>query len=233
MKLRSALLALLASGATLVTPLAYSGTTYCCADQSGRRFCGDMLPQECYGRAYREVDSHGNILHQFEAPMTAEQVAQRNAQRDAQLQRKKEEEHAAMEQKRRDQALLNTYASEKDIEFMRNRALAEVDIGAKDAQNKFDDAMKRRKMLDGELEFYKKKPIPQSLKEQIKSADTEIKAQQIALEAKTKDREKVNNRFDEEKKRYLELTQGGKSAVTSSAADGAAASATPDSARPR
>ena len=121
----------------------------------------------------------------------------------------------------------------EDIEFMRNRALAEVEIGAKDAQNKFDDAMKRRKMLDGELEFYKKKPVPPSLKEQIKSADTEIKAQQIALDAKTKDREKVNNRFDEEKKRYLELTQGGKSAVTSSAADGAAASSTSDSARPR
>lgn len=204
MKLRSALLALLAIGATLFTPLAYSGKSLCCTDQSGRRACGDMLPQECYGRAYREVDAHGNILRQVEAPMTAEQIAQR----DAKLQRQKEEEHAAMEQKRKDQALLNTYAGESDIEFMRSRALAEVEVVAKDARNKLNEALKRKKTLDGELEFYKKNPVPTSLKEQIKSTDVEIKAQQSAIDAKTKDKEKVNNRFDEEKKRYFELTHG-------------------------
>jgi len=213
MKLSSVLIPLLVSGATLCAPLAYSGNTgntLCCTDQTGRRVCGDMLPQECYGRAYREVDLHGNILRHIEAPMTAEQIAQR----DAKLQRQKEEEHAAMEQKRRDQALLNTYASENDIEFMRNRALAEVEAVAKDVRNKLSDDLKRKKKLDDELEFYKKTPVPQSLKEQIKSTDTDIKAQQNAIDAATKDKEAVNSRFDEDKKRYLELTQGGKSAAT-------------------
>lgn len=208
MKLRSILLALLVSGTTLFTPPAYSGNnTLCCTDHSGRRVCGDMLPQECYGRAYREVDSRGNILRHIEAPMTTEQIAQR----DAKLQRQKEEEHAAMEQKRKDQALLNTYASESDIEFMRSRALAEVEAVAKDVRNKLSDDLKQKKKLDGELEFYKKRPVPPSLKEQIKSTDTDIKAQQNAIDATTKDKEMVNSRFDEDKKRYLELTHGGKS----------------------
>jgi hypothetical protein len=225
MKFRSALLILPAAAAILFSPSAYSGKSYCCIDQTGRRACGDMLPQECYGRAYREVDSHGNILRQVEAPMTAEQVAQR----DADALRKKEEEHAAMEQKRRDMALLNTYASETDIEFMRSRALAEVDKNAKDAQTKLKDALKRKKMLDDELEFYKKKPVPPTLKDQIKSVDADIKSQQIAIDEKTKEKEQLNIRFDEEKKRYLELRHGGKSAVAASAAE----PAPPAGARPR
>lgn len=213
MKLRSALLVAMSVSAVVAvpSPSAYAaGGTYCCVGANGRRVCGDMLPQECYGRPYREVDSGGNLLRQVDAPLTAEQIAQRRAE----AARKKEEERAAMEQKRKDQALLNAYTSEQDIEFMRNRALADADAGSAEVQQKLKDALKRKQTFADELEFYKKKSAPLALTEQIKANESEIKAQQAAVDAKAKEREKVNQRFDEEKKRYLELSHGPQSVTT-------------------
>ena len=188
---------------------AHAAKSYCCADERGRQVCGDTLPRECYGRAYREVGERGTTLRKFEAPLTPEQ----KAQREAELEKKKKEERAAMEEMRKNQALLNTYASEKDVDIARERALADVENSAKEAQRKFDEALKRKKKLDLELEFYKKKPIPPELQGQIKSSDSEIKAQQIAIESKKTEMEQVRVRFEQEKKRYLELIHGGKKAA--------------------
>lgn len=190
---------------------AHAGKTYCCSDDQGRRLCGDMVPNECYGRAYFEVGPNGSILKRIEAPLTAQQ----REQRDAEAARKKEQELAAKEEKRRNDALLNAYASEKDIDFMLQRALADLAVGTKEIQVKYDEAVKRKQKLDGELEFYKKKPVPQSLKDQIKSSEAEIKTQQIALEARKKEEDKVKLKFEEDRKRYLELTQGRKGTTTS------------------
>lgn len=218
-----------ATGASFA-PLSYAaGSTYCCSGANGRRVCGDILPQECYGRVYREVDSGGNLLRQFEAPLTGEQIAQRQAE----AQRKKEEEHAAMEQRRKDQALLNTYANEKDIDFMRNRALIDIDTAIAEIQTKLTEALKRKQTLAEELEFYRKNPVPSALAEQIKANDSEIKAQQIAIDAKSKEKEKVSAYFDAQKKRYLELTLGSKGVATANTSKNSSPSATPAGTRSR
>jgi len=185
---------------------AYAGKTYCCADANGRQACGDSLPRECFGRAYRELSERGTLLRQVDAPLTAEQ----QAQRDAAEAQKKKEERAAMEEKRKNQALLNTYTSEKDVDVARDRALADLEARAKEAQAKLADANKRKQKLEAEMEFYKKKPMPTELKDQIKGSETEIKAQQAAIDAKKQEMDQVRVKFEEEKKRYLELMRGSK-----------------------
>jgi len=196
---------------TALAPSVHAAKSYCCSDERGRQVCGDSLPRECYGRAYREVSERGTTLRQVEAPMTAEQ----QARRDAELAAKKKEERAAIEEKRKNQALLNTYASEKDVDLARARALADVENRTKEVQSKYNEALKRKQKLEGEREFYQKKPMPPELTEQIRASEAEIKAQQNAIEAKKKEMEQVGVRFDEEKKRYLELIRGGKDAAGS------------------
>lgn len=195
----------------LQIPSAHAGKTYCCTDERGQQACGDSLPRECFGRAYRELSERGTLLRQVDAPLTAEQ----QAQREAALASKKREERAAMEEKRKNQALINTYTTEKDVDIARERALADVENRAKESQAKFNDALKRKQKLEGELEFYKKKPVPPELKEQIKANEVEIKAQQAAIEAKKQEMEQVRSRFEEEKKRYLDLIRGGKAGAAS------------------
>ena len=47
---------------------------YCCQDPaSGRRVCSDTLPEQCRGRAYRILDSGGNIIKEVGAPLSPEQ----------------------------------------------------------------------------------------------------------------------------------------------------------------
>ena len=37
------------------------GNIYCCEDANGRSVCGDVLPVQCYGRAYREISPQGIV----------------------------------------------------------------------------------------------------------------------------------------------------------------------------
>lgn len=194
-----------------LVPAAFAGKTYCCVDEHGRQACGDSLPRECFGRAYRELSERGMLLRQVDAPLSAEQQAQRDAASAA----KKKEERAVMEEKRKNQALINTYTSEKDVDIARDRTLADMEGRAKEVQAKYAEVVKRKQKLEAEMEFYKKKPVPAELKEQIKASETEIKAQQAAIEAKRQEMDQVRIRFEEEKKRYLELTRGSKGAVSS------------------
>lgn len=175
--------------------------TYCCTDKGGHRICGDTMPEQCADRAYKEFGEKG--VRSYEAPLTAEQ----KAQRDAAAAKKKEDERIAGEQRRKDQALLNTYGSEKDIDILRDRAVADVEATGKQAQEKYDAAVKRKAHLERELEFYAKKPVPGTLKSQIKENETEIEAQKKAIADKKLEVEATRAKFEEDRKRYRVLTQ--------------------------
>ncbi|MBI4987140.1 MAG: hypothetical protein HZC24_17780 [Rhodocyclales bacterium] len=175
--------------------------TYCCTDKTGRKYCGDTLPEQCQG-AYKEFSEKG--VRSVEAPLTAEQKAQREAAEA----RKKEAERLANEQRRKDQALLNTYGNEKDIDLLRDRAVADIEVSAKQVQAKYDKAVKRKQQLERELEFYAKKPVPESLKSQIKENEIDIQAQTKALDDKKAEIEATRVRFEEDRKRYRALMDG-------------------------
>jgi hypothetical protein len=152
MRLISALL--FASSALLAVNASAQVRIYCCDDTTGRKVCGDFLPDACQGRAYEERDNKGFVVKQVEAPLTEEQ----QARREAELVRKEEAKKKAAEERRRSLALLSTYSNEKDINSARDRALAEVEKNMKQSQARLDEANKKKLKLDAEKEFYKGKP---------------------------------------------------------------------------
>ena len=200
MRLISALL--LVSSAFLAQGAAAQTRIFCCDDAKGRKVCGDFLPAACQGRAYEERDNRGFVSKTVEAPLTAEQ----QARRDAELAKKEEEKRKAAEDRRRSVALLATYSSEKSIDSVRDRNLAEIDKSIAEAKKRLEEAAKRKQKLDSDREFYKGKPLPDALKSQVGDNEREMQAQQATIAAKTKEKEEVRIRFAEEKKRYLELT---------------------------
>ena len=104
-------------------------------------------------------------------------------------------------------ALLNTYSSEKDVDDTRARALKENEAAILDAEKKIAGAMKRQKELDGEKEFYAKKTLPAKLQQDIRANELDLKNQQDLLDAKKKQVASINAKYDEDKKRYVELTK--------------------------
>ncbi|HEX5804682.1 MAG TPA: hypothetical protein VFY24_16840 [Azospira sp.] len=203
--MRALKLGLLVVSLTAAVP-AVAANFLCCTDDRGKQACGDILPSVCVGRAYREIGPGGAVIRQVEAPLTAEQRAQRAAEEE----RKKEAEAAAKEQARLDQALLNTYGSEADIDLARQRAEADTVATIKSAEAKIVDARKRRKKFEDEAEFYRKKSMPPELAKALKENDAEILAQQTLIETKTKDLEAIRARYDDDKRRYHELRQSPK-----------------------
>ncbi len=176
---------------------------YCCTDAGGRQVCGDILPQACYGRAYREVGPSGRTVRTVEAPLSAEQRAQRAADET----RRQADAAALREQQRQDQALLDTYGSEKDIDMMRARAEDEVNKSILAAQNKLGELRSRRKNFENEAEFYKKKPVPAEVLKGLRDTDAGIKAQEALIEAKKREIEAVRAKYDDDKRRYLDLSR--------------------------
>ncbi|MEZ5614723.1 MAG: hypothetical protein R3E35_05850 [Rhodocyclaceae bacterium] len=202
LRLGSALMCLAA--ALLTAPAAaQKRITYCCIGDNGRQMCSDVLPKECYGKAYREVSPRGIVLRHVPAPLTAGE----RAAREAEEKKAREEEARRLEQDRRNRALLATYTSEKDIDAARDRAVADLQKAIKAArENQAELAMKKQK-LDSEAEFYKKNTMPAPLQAQIHTNDTEMKAQQAAIDGKLKEIEAAKARYEDEKRRFLELTK--------------------------
>jgi hypothetical protein len=139
----------------------------------------------------------------IDAPLTAGE----RAQKEAEAKKVKEEEARRLEQDRRNRALLATYATEQDIDYVRDRTIADIEKAIKGLQEKQAELAKRKQQLDTEAEFYKKKPMPPQLQAQMRDNDTEMKSLQTAIEGRQKEIGTVKARYDEEKVRYRELTK--------------------------
>ena len=184
-------------------PAMAAGNFYCCVDVNGKQVCGDLLPQACYGRAYRELGPNGQTLRNIEAPLTAEQRAARTAE-EAQ---RKVDEAILREKQRKDQALLNTYGSEKDIEFMLMRAQTDVQKSISAAETKIAEIRTQRKVFENEAEFYKKKKLPPEVQKGLRDADYEIKVQEYLIESKKKELDLIRIKYDEDLRRYQEIVR--------------------------
>ena len=176
---------------------------YCCQDPAnGRRVCGDTLPEQCRGRAYRILDSGGNIVKEVGAPLTSEQKAELVLENK----RRKQLEDAGREQRRRDQALLDTYTTAEDIDLAQKKAEADVNLAIQATNERIATAQKKRKKFADEAEFYKKKALPPELEKDLRAIDHEIRLQQELIALKQKEFDTIKAKYDADRKRYFELT---------------------------
>ena len=193
-------------------------TTYRCVGKDGKKYYGSTIPPQCLGQAVEQLSPQGTVIRRIGQQETE---AQREA-REAEAAKKREEDALAKEEARRNRALLATYTSEKDIEDARGRALAENQKAIKTIEVRIGDIKKRQAGFDKEMEFYKEpapkagekgaKPkaapkAPQKLLDDIRQAQVDLEAQQNLMAAKNKEVEGINAKYDEDKKRYLELTK--------------------------
>jgi hypothetical protein len=193
-----ALVALLGSSELLAAPpVAGKESLFCCG-----RVCGDSLPEACRGQTYKVFDGKGNLLRVVGPPLTPEQKAAKAAEEE----RQKVLEAQRLEQRRKDQALLQTYTSMEDIDRAQARAEVEVATALKGAEAKIAEAKKKRQKLDSEMEFYKKSTPPAELQKALRENEHEIKTQQELLDVKKKDFESITAKYDQDRQRFIQLT---------------------------
>jgi hypothetical protein len=179
--------------------------SYRCIAKDGKRYYGWVIPAECVGRPVEQLNSQGLVVQRID-PERAEKQRLLKEATDA---RKREEEAIAKESARRNQALLATYTSEKDIDDARARALAENTKVTREVEGRLEAIRTRHAGYQKEFEPYKGKgaEAPAKLREDLKSAEDDLKAQEQLLEVKKREAAQINARYDDDKKRYVELTK--------------------------
>ena len=189
-----------------LAPAAAQERMYKCIDAKGRVYYTQVPPPECLGRDTQELNKSGTLIRRNPAviPLSPAQEQAREAERK----KKNEDEERSKEDRRKNLALLNTYSSERDIEDARTRALKEAQVAIEDTEKSIAGAQKRHQELEAEKEFYVKKPMPFKLKQEITNNEMQIRNQTVLLDAKKKEINTINAKYDEDKRRYVELTSG-------------------------
>jgi Domain of unknown function (DUF4124) len=175
---------------------------YKCTDASGKVYYTQLPPRECLGRDTQELNKSGVVVKESQRAATPSEIQAR----DADKKKKAEQAEKDKEERRKNTALLNTYSSEKDIEDARQRSLQEAKTAIEDTQKHITALQKRQKDLEGEKEFYVKKPLPAKIKQEMSNNDIEIKNQTALLEVKKTEIDHINAKYDEDKRRYVDLT---------------------------
>jgi hypothetical protein len=202
----AAMLAAAASFAAQAQP----ASTYRCVGADGKKYYGNTVPPQCYGRLVEQLNAQGMVVKRIDpdAKVLSEKELEAKVKEKAE---KDKREAASRESSRRDRALLATYTSEKDIEEQRSRALADNQKAVCESEQRVAEVKKRRATFDKELEFYQDKSgkakVPPKLQEEIRQADFDLKVQSEALENKKKEVTNINAKYDEDKKRFAALTK--------------------------
>jgi len=186
--------------------------SYRCVGADGKKYYGSTRPAQCAGVAVEALSGQGTLLRRIEPPLTPEQRAAKEAaaQKEAAAEQAKlDAVNAAKLQQRRDQALLQTYTSEKDIELARQRALADNMKAQQDVERRMALLKKRQDDLGKQAAAIKAGKAPSGTFEQdVKALAYDLQLQERLLESRRKEAESINAKYDEEKRKYLELTKG-------------------------
>ena len=191
--------------ALALAPVAAEAQSYRCTGKDGKKYYGQSIPPACLGMPVEQLNAQGMVTKRYDAAASAAEREKKAAEEDE----RKKREATTKEEGRRNRALLATYTSEKDIDEARARALKENEAAVQDIDRRIAPLKKHQDELKKELDFFqgKNKP-PVKLSADIRNSEFDIKTQEDLMAAKKKEVALINSRYDDDKKRYGELTKG-------------------------
>lgn len=194
------LIALLA-GLSLSLPAA--AKMYKWVDDQGVTHYGETIPPEYAGKDRTELNKAGRAVKTQEVLSPEERRAKEEA--DA---KKRVEAEAALEQKRRDKALTNTYSNSAEIDLARKRNLQQIEARVNGINSRIkivnDKLVGLQKEADDRTRAGKK--LPQSLQDDMSETQARLTKLQQDLEKAQSDKAAMDARYDADKARYHELT---------------------------
>lgn len=190
----------------------------CWKDKAGKVVgCGDTVPPEYQDNATKELDKRGVTRATTE---TAEERAKRAAaEKQAEVQKADEKKRLA-EQQRQDQALINTFSNEKEIDLKRDRDLQVVDGQITQLRVAHKNAVARHAEAKGRADAGAKtgKPMSAAQKEDMERAHSDMDKAEQGIVVREKEKEDIRKKYAEMKDRYMQLRGGAAPAPSTAAA---------------
>ncbi len=184
-------------------PLSSIGGTYKWVDDKGITHYGDTIPPEFKEKANSELSKRGITIKKTDQALTPDEI---RARADAES-HAKQEDARLQEQRRRDQALLQSFTAEHDIELKRDRDLQQIELGIANNQSVLKSAEKRLAESRVRAETLTKtdKPVPDGLKQDIENDEKEKLRLERLIEQKRQELGTVREKYDDYRRRFAEL----------------------------
>jgi uncharacterized protein DUF4124 len=185
-----------------------ANAAYKCVDENGRTQIGDTPPPGCANVPLFEVTPSGTVLRRIEPTPTPEQLKAR----EEQARHQREVERAAAVQKRKDDALLSTFGSEREFDTARDRNIEPINSRIRSARERIRAVDQRLAKIDEEMEFYTtgksrsaKAEVPPNLTAEQERLKREKQGLEASIVGYERDIVAQREKFDTDRKRWLEL----------------------------
>lgn len=192
-------------GSLALVAAASAQSLYTCKDRSGRTLTSDRPIADCAG-VMRELGPSGVVRREIAPPLSAEQQRQKEADDRA----RRAADEAAREKHRRDTALLAAYQNVDQIEAARKRSLVDAEASIHNSQERLVALQKERQGLAQEAETYRNRTMPPLFKRKLDDNQALIDDEQASIKARQVEIERVNARYDDDRRRFVELTDASK-----------------------
>lgn len=171
-------------------------------DDHGVTHYGEVIPAE-YANKDRDTLNKAGLIEKRIEKADPETI---RAKEEADKQRKIENQ-AAMEQQRRDSAMLNTYSNETEIDQARDRSLVLIKARIESNKMLLQSSQGTLDGLNKEVETRTKegKKIPQSLANDIAGTEARVARYSAELSKSEEELNTVRTRFENEKELYRRL----------------------------
>ena len=180
------------------------GGIYVCTDDDGRLITRDRYIVECRHKEQRVLNRDGSLRTRVAPTLTADERAQvEAAERD-----RRERDEAKKDAVKYDQLLLRRYPDEAAHQRARDKALDGFRAAVLSAEARLRELATERKKLNDEVEFYRGRVVPTSLKQRIEGNDAQAEAQRTSIKNAQAEQARINRVFDVELDRLRKLWKG-------------------------
>lgn len=189
--------------AGLVFSLPATAKLYKWVDDKGVTHYGETIPPEYANKDRAELNKAGRVVNSKEILSPEERLA-----KEQDVLKKRDAEAAALEQKRRDKALVNTYSNASEIDLARSRNLQQIEGRINTANSQMKMASDNLLAFQKEAEQRTKagKKIPPTLQQDLNESQARLSRLQEELEKHKAEKAAVEARYNSDKARFKELT---------------------------
>lgn len=168
------------------------GAIYSCTAPDGRKLTSDRPIADCSMREQRVLNPDGSLRTVLPPFLSPEERAAKET-RDRKLAADRAAQADAV---RRDRNLMQRFPNEPAHQRARQGALDDAEKAMRISERRIKDLGLERKPLLDEAEFYKGKPLPGKLKQQLDANDAAVEAQQQLIENQKAELVRINSRYD-------------------------------------
>ena len=192
--------------AAAAPPGSKSSGISCWSDSNGRQVgCGYTVPPEFANNPTRELNARGITVKKSDATLGGEALRLKQEEET----RRRTEEQVRVAQRKRDEALLSSYTSEREIDARRDRDLGQLDLTILGLETYLKQMRSSEADVRRRLETAQKsgKPVPQQLTDDAIRISSEAADTERQISQRRSEQESLRAKYNELRLRYLELTR--------------------------